>query len=311
MVALAWIAVTLTGCILLKLVSPASAETFGPCPECRRTERHYTLSAKVRPLLFWIRRDDVGDGRITWTNEAGGVKGLELLIGSDPARVPMRINRWGYIGEFHQHSAVDVIGMMTQSDEGTAEEARLQSERRGDGDIPYRAIQTRIEDGVSSTRIFHKRLPHTITYRAINDAREMMGGGTGRPRIVPVPDNADEGFLNAVALLVREGVESYRKRGVPAQRADRWFIYASRIYKITIQSSKTHPKFLFGGAVHTVLESDFAVLNQETGKATKFRILYGTSHPIAETPVRIVFRPHWWLEAELNLRAWSVEEAPN
>lgn len=262
-------------------------------------------------MLFWIRRDNVGDGRITWTNEAGGTTGLELLIGSDPARVPMKINRWGYIGEFRGHNAMDVIGVMTQSDEGTVEEARLQSEKREDGDVPYRAMRTRIEDRVSSTRIFYRRLPHTVTYRALDDVRAVISGAAGRPRVVPVPDNAEEGFLNAVALLVREGVESYRTRGLPAQRADRWFVYASRIYKITIHSTQTHPKFPFGGAAHTVLESEFAVRNQETGKTTKFRILYGTGPPITETPVRIVFRPHWWLEAELNLQIWTAGDAPD
>jgi hypothetical protein len=33
---------------------------------------------------------------------------------------------------------------------------------------------------------------------------------------------------------------------------------------------------------------------------------YGTGHPVGETPVRVVFRPHWWLEAELNLQGWSA-----
>lgn len=259
-------------------------------------------------MLFWIRRDNVGDGRITWTNEAG-TKGLELLIGSDPARVPMRINRWGYIGEFRKQSAADVMGVMTQSDEGTVEEARLHSEEREAGEIPYRAMRTRIEEGISSTTILYRRLPNTVTYRALDDVREMMGDGAGRPRVVRVPGNAEDGFLNAVALLVREGVVSHRTRGLLARGVGRSFVYASRIYAVTIQSTKAHPKFLFGGGPHTVLESDFTVLNQETGKTTKFRILYGTSHPIAETPVRIVFRPHWWLEAELNLQIWPVGEA--
>lgn len=262
-------------------------------------------------MLFWIRRDNVGDARITWTNGAGGTMGLELLIGSDPARVPMRINRWGYIGEFRQQGAVDVLGVMTQSDEGTVEEARLQSTKPGQGHIPYRAMRTRIEERVSSTRIFYQRLPHTITYQAWDDVRHMLGNGTGRPRVVPVPDNTDDGFLNSVALLVRQSVENHRIRGSLARGERRRFVYASRIYEITIQSTKAHPRFFFGGGMHSVLESDFAVLNRETGNISKFRILYGTTYPIAETPVRVVFRPHWWLEAELNLQTWSVTEALN
>ena len=48
-------------------------------------ERYYRMLAKVRPLLFWISRDDVGGARIGWLGDQGGSKGFELLIGSDPA----------------------------------------------------------------------------------------------------------------------------------------------------------------------------------------------------------------------------------
>src|SRR5512143_148814 len=63
----------------------------------RASERHYTMTARVRPLLFWISRSGVGGARISWLESADGSRGLELLVGSDPARTPMRINRWGYV----------------------------------------------------------------------------------------------------------------------------------------------------------------------------------------------------------------------
>src|SRR3990170_1795561 len=47
-------------------------------------ERYYRMLAKVRPLLFWISRDDVGGARIGWLADHAGSKGFELLIGSDP-----------------------------------------------------------------------------------------------------------------------------------------------------------------------------------------------------------------------------------
>ena len=60
----------------------------------------YRLRGEVRPLLFWLGRDDVGGGRITirrecasplrWTDE------IEVLFGSEPERIPGRISRWGY-----------------------------------------------------------------------------------------------------------------------------------------------------------------------------------------------------------------------
>ena len=55
----------------------------------------YSLTVRVRPLLFWITRTGVGSGRIVRADTGGGTRVYEFLIGSDPARAPMRINRWG------------------------------------------------------------------------------------------------------------------------------------------------------------------------------------------------------------------------
>src|SRR5262245_5961432 len=61
-----------------------------------RQRHHYTMNARVRPLLFWIGRDDVGDAVVA-KRQNGESVGYSLLIGSDPDRAPRRINRWGYI----------------------------------------------------------------------------------------------------------------------------------------------------------------------------------------------------------------------
>jgi hypothetical protein len=84
---------------------------------------HYMMSARVRPLLlFWIGRSNVGDAilsRAATPHEAR----YSLLIGSDPDRAPRRINRWGYIEERIRGDAATVVGLMTESDEESVEEA--------------------------------------------------------------------------------------------------------------------------------------------------------------------------------------------
>src|SRR5712692_2683765 len=61
----------------------------------------YTMTARVRLLLFWVGKDDVGGGSIRrgtlLQDPASGV--IELLIGSDPAKAPRAINRWGAASE--------------------------------------------------------------------------------------------------------------------------------------------------------------------------------------------------------------------
>ena len=64
----------------------------------------YKLRGEIRLLLPWIGRDDVGGGRITLTH-SGTPSGnrwseqIEVLFGSEPDRIPKRINRWGYARE--------------------------------------------------------------------------------------------------------------------------------------------------------------------------------------------------------------------
>src|SRR5580704_6717096 len=61
----------------------------------------YIMTARVRLLLFWVGKDDVGGGYIRRgtlpLDPASDV--IELLIGSDPAKAPRAINRWGAASE--------------------------------------------------------------------------------------------------------------------------------------------------------------------------------------------------------------------
>ena len=43
----------------------------------------YRMAGKIRVLLLWVGRDDVGSGVIKWRG-GGDEKAIELLIGSDP-----------------------------------------------------------------------------------------------------------------------------------------------------------------------------------------------------------------------------------
>jgi hypothetical protein len=57
-----------------------------PCDrgDADRVRYFYSLSARVRPLLFWIGKDNVGGARIARSTRP--VRRYELLIGSAPER---------------------------------------------------------------------------------------------------------------------------------------------------------------------------------------------------------------------------------
>jgi hypothetical protein len=81
----------------LRAQSPDAALSFAAVTVSR--VHKYRVDARARPFLFWIRKANVGDGRITWRTGPDGTVGYELLVGTDPARAPRRINRWGYLRE--------------------------------------------------------------------------------------------------------------------------------------------------------------------------------------------------------------------
>src|SRR4051812_47046448 len=131
-------------------------------------EHQYRMLARVRPLLFWISKDDVGGARISWRGDNDGSFGLDLLIGSDPAKAPRRINRWGYIQEQVCGPQARVIGVMKQSEEQSVREAESQIAKDGQGGFLYRAIQGTTMANQSSAGVTTVRVEHDLTFRDID-----------------------------------------------------------------------------------------------------------------------------------------------
>ncbi len=275
----------------------------GPASVGEAAEWHYSMTVRVRLLLFWISREGVGGARIAWGEAADGTRSLQLLIGSDPARAPMRINRWGYIAEHAGGSSAELIGVMTRSDEDSVEQARQSLSRPG-GAHAYRAIRGRLSQGQAVSSVIHLMLPEDFTYRDVNVLLGRLPQAGFPVRRIAVPNGVEPGFLFALKNLVHQSVESYRRSG----RLDtgcmgpRLFVYNATLFELAQRSSEIIPKLTVGGCdYHEVIESWFAVRNRATGETTGFGITYGTRGAVAEIPLRIVYRPRWWFEAELRL----------
>src|SRR5262249_8394917 len=123
----------------LRADRPASAPV-DPATSAGADEHHYTISARVRPLLlFWITRNDVGDAIVT-RRRAPGEADYSLLIGTDPQRPARHINRWGYIGEEIRGSDARLVGVMTESEEDSIEQAESNVRKQPGGRHPFKVI---------------------------------------------------------------------------------------------------------------------------------------------------------------------------
>lgn len=267
-------------------------------------EHAYTLAVRVRPLLFWIRRDNVGDARLTWSAGPVGTRRLEFLIGSDPERTPMRINRWGYLAETTCGGAAALVGVMTESDEQSVEEARASTEGGGRGGHAFKAIRSSFAAGESRAEVTRLVVAENFTYRDVDVVLQRALREAGAARRLQVVAGTESGFLVAVAALVHERVEAFARTGRVERgpATTRTFVYGDRLFDLSIRSSTLVPALVAGGVhVRPVIESEFEVRNLTTKQRTPFRIAYGTEAPFAEVPVRVVYRPRWWFEAELLL----------
>jgi hypothetical protein len=268
------------------------------------TEHRYRMLAKVRPLLVWISRDNVGDARITWRNDGAGSMGFELLIGSDPARAPRRINRWGYLAEQVAGGQATVLGVMKQSDEQSIEEAegRLTAES-GSGTHLFKAIRSTTADGRTSAGITTLRVQNDLTYRDLESLLAMVPDrGNSPTRTLTLPAGTRPGFLVAVADLIHQSIESRTAPTTGAGSHGIRYVYNGSFYTLRLRSLESLATSRIGGRTFSdVVRGRFETANEATGNRTRFEITYGASGALAEVPIHIVYRPRWWFQVELFL----------
>jgi hypothetical protein len=278
-----------------------------PCGQSPRevNERFYTLTARIRLLAFWISRAGVGAGRIAWSEDGDGTQELALLIGSDPARAPMKINRWGYINERVSGSRAELIGVMTEGEEQSIQQARA-NVSVSNGKHSFKAIRSRILDGTAHSSVSYMKLDEDFTYRDVDALLQRVPQDGARVSRLNLPEGAEPGFLFAVRSLVDESVCTYRNSPAlgEAQHAARRYVFSGTAYELRRKSIRKVQELVINHrTLRQLLESKFETRNLSTGHSSEFSITYGIQDPIAGIPVRIVYRPRWWFEAEMLLES--------
>jgi hypothetical protein len=269
-------------------------------------EHKYRMLAKVRPLLFWISKDDVGGARISWRGDEEGSFGVDLLIGSDPLRAPRKINRWGYIAEQVRGSEARVIGVMKQSNEQSVKEAESQLDKDGQGGFVYRAIQGTATANQARAGVTTVRVERDLTFRDITPLQTLDAAAApnGDERSVPLPAGTRPGFLVALHEQIDRTVNGYKRSGdaFRASRTPVQYVYYGVFYDLTMKSSELLKTVTIDGRTYTnVARGDFEIRNRSNGETTRFQLTYGTSGPLAGIPVHAIYQPRWWFEVQLFL----------
>jgi hypothetical protein len=255
----------------------------------------------VRPLLFWIRKSNVGDARITWRTGPNSTVGYELLVGTDPARTPRRVNRWGYLREEAARQGAIVFGVMSQSDEQSIEDADKNTSRAVKNVHMFKALHQRVTDSEAHVTISTVEVERDLNYADLDMLLSAVPRAASRSKVVPIPGWTSPGFLAATAALLEEGRAAAGKR-LTSEHAVRVYPYNGQLYELRLQSAERIDRFtqdtrVFGSAIR----GRFAVVNQKTAATTAFTIVYGVQGDLAGVPLFISFRPRWWLEVDCVL----------
>jgi hypothetical protein len=263
---------------------------------------HYTIGARVRPLLFWIGKDDVGDAVLAEKRDPELVR-YALLIGSDPDRAPRGINRWGYLSEEIRGNEATLVGLMTESHEKSVDEAEANLRTRA-GDRTFNIIRASIADGEARSVVTAVPAPSAYTFRNVDTLLSLAdrAGIEGKTRVAHVPAGARPGFLVALADLIHLQASDWRASGRIQAIEPIVYVYHGKVYKLRVTRASAAGQARVGGTTYQhVIASRFQVVSAKDGEATDFSVTYAADGPLAETPLTATYQPRWWIEIQLTL----------
>jgi hypothetical protein len=265
-------------------------------------EHRYRIAGKIRPLLlFWIGKDGVGGARVRWRHGDNDARGYDLLIGSDPARAPRGVNRWGFILEEVRGPEATIVGVMKKSDEESLDEVKANEARGG---IVFKMIQATVNQSESVARVTATTVPRDYSYKELDALVDALRKEPASPKVrkIPVPPGGRPGMLTAIAELLHDGAESVKRTGkAPGKKSLPWAYYTKQ-YDIARTSSEVQNHVTYGGVAYPkLLKSEFEVKARGESWTESFSIVFGIDGALAEVPVFMTYQPRWWLKIELML----------
>jgi hypothetical protein len=275
------------------------------------TSHHYTIGARIRPLLFWIGKDDVGDAVVAAKHEAGSAA-FSVLVGTDPDRAPRRINRWGYISEEIRGSDATIVGLMTESDEESVVEAEANLQRQK-GERTFNVIRTSVAEGEAHSIVTSLAAPAEYTFRQVDMLLNMADSRSrdGRTRVVQLPGGTRPGLLVSLADIVHEQAAMWQSTHTVSPAAAITYVYHGKLYQLRTVRSHPVTNLRIGGALYEhAIASQFQIKNQRDGASTAFSITFVADGPLAETVVTASYQPRWWIEIQLTLDDTKQAPAP-
>jgi hypothetical protein len=263
------------------------------------------MAGRVRVLLFWIGREDVGSGVIKW-RQSGDERAFELLIGSDPERAPGHLNKWGYLIE-HNHGVDSLlVGLISQGQEDRMSDV-LSAINDPQPQRPFDTVRGHVASSEAFARVGTLYADHRLTAREADTVLAGVLANTSLPlkRITRSPD-VRGGFLTAISELI---AVSLAKVGTDRQAArDRImkpirYVHGDRLYELrALESARLARVSHAGRTFDNVVRARFETQQVGAPSGTRFDLVYGAEGEMAGVPMVISYQPKWWLHVDLVLQ---------
>lgn len=269
------------------------------------TEHRYRIAGKIRPLLlFWVGRDNVGSARVRWRRGERGDTGYDLLIGSDPARAPRRLNRWGFVMEENDASGASILGVMKKSDEETLDQAKSNVVNEAGAGAVFKIIRATVGPSESVARVSEANVGRDYSYRELDGLMERLLNANVVPatRTTPLPPNGRRGFLLSLAELLHDGVEGAKATSKAPGRKNLPYVFYRKPYDLLRVSAAIEQQATYGGVTYPrLLKQTFELRARGESWVENFAIVCGIDGPLAEVPIFMTYQPRWWLKLEMVL----------
>jgi hypothetical protein len=298
------VAMALVALVLAAVVTPhAEVPSASPPSGANGQRHHYAINARVRPLLlFWISPSGVGDAILT-RRQGPSDAAYSLLIGSDPDRAPRRINRWGYIDEEIRGAEATLIGLMTESDEDSIEQAEANIRKQAGGRT-FKIIRATVDGNEARSVVTSVDAPADYSFRQVDAVLDFARtkSSPGKTRVIQLPAGTRPGFLAALAEMMHAHAIQWRTSARIDPGHPIPYVYHGRILELTATRTQPMASVRVNGISYTnVIKSDFEVRSTYDGELTRFSMTYGADGALAETPIAASYQPRWWLQIDLAL----------
>lgn len=257
----------------------------------------YRMAGKIRVLLLWVGRDDVGSGVIKWRG-SGDETAIELLIGSDPKRAPSQLNKWGYLVEAMSGGESSVVGLISQENDDRLSDVKADLKKRKE-QRAFDTIRGHVGPVSGTARVGTLYAPSPLTYHDADTVlRDVLGDTSLSVKQVPRRTNVRPGFLTSLTELIGRSLDKKND----TRRIQ--YIHGDRVFELRLIDATRLARFERDGRTwHDVIRGRFETGQAGNRSGTRFELVYGASGALAGIPIVISYQPKWWLQVDLVLNS--------